>query len=193
LEREPPLANSAQVGICVRWPRTKQPAETERTRDLYAPVIKPLGYGDITTEIAPLGSLYYAEGYHQQYLHKNPNGYRCHSNTGVPFPTEYGRLGGSRFLGAVDRDTAITATSPSAQTAAAPSRTAPEHTRSLNRWNAKPPSTAPFCSAFRRSTMTDMSGRQTLDRVVEDNLRDYSRNMSLTARRHGGEPGRAFR
>jgi hypothetical protein len=27
--------------------------------------------------------------YHQQqYLHKNPNGYRCHSNTGVPFPTD---------------------------------------------------------------------------------------------------------
>ncbi|WP_238164429.1 hypothetical protein [Kribbella pittospori] len=27
-------------------------------------------------------------GYHQQYLSdfKNPNGYRCHSNTGVPFP-----------------------------------------------------------------------------------------------------------
>jgi peptide methionine sulfoxide reductase MsrA len=24
--------------------------------------------------------------YHQQYLRKNPNGYRCHSNTGVPFP-----------------------------------------------------------------------------------------------------------
>jgi peptide methionine sulfoxide reductase MsrA len=26
--------------------------------------------------------------YHQQYLHKNSNGYRCHSNTGVPFPTD---------------------------------------------------------------------------------------------------------
>jgi hypothetical protein len=25
---------------------------------------------------------------HQQYLYKNPNGYRCHSNTGVPFPSD---------------------------------------------------------------------------------------------------------
>jgi peptide-methionine (S)-S-oxide reductase len=65
-----------------------QRAEAERTRDLYAPVIKPLGYGDITTEIAPATTFYYAEGYHQQYLHKNPNGYRCHSNTGARFPAE---------------------------------------------------------------------------------------------------------
>ena len=88
MEREPPLANSAQVGICVRWPRTKQPAETERTRDLYAPVIKPLGYGDITTEIAPVDTFYYAESYHQQYLSppKHPNGYRCHSASGVKLP-----------------------------------------------------------------------------------------------------------
>jgi peptide-methionine (S)-S-oxide reductase len=27
-----------------------------------------------------------AEGYHQQYLYKNPNGYDCHSSTGVRFP-----------------------------------------------------------------------------------------------------------
>jgi peptide methionine sulfoxide reductase MsrA len=25
--------------------------------------------------------------YHQQYLAKNPNGYRCHSNTGAKFPS----------------------------------------------------------------------------------------------------------
>ncbi|CAN5464827.1 hypothetical protein BH09ACT12_BH09ACT12_25800 [soil metagenome] len=24
--------------------------------------------------------------FHQQYLAKNPNGYRCHANTGVKFP-----------------------------------------------------------------------------------------------------------
>jgi len=29
----------------------------------------------ITTEILPLAEFYYAEEYHQQYLHKNPNGY----------------------------------------------------------------------------------------------------------------------
>ncbi len=42
----------------------------------------------MTTEIAPLGEFYYAEGYHQQYLAKNPNGYRCHATTGVTFPLE---------------------------------------------------------------------------------------------------------
>jgi len=26
--------------------------------------------------------------YHQQYLYKNPDGYRCHSNTGIPFPAQ---------------------------------------------------------------------------------------------------------
>jgi peptide-methionine (S)-S-oxide reductase len=27
-----------------------------------------------------------AETYHQRYLEKNPNGYDCHSNTGINFP-----------------------------------------------------------------------------------------------------------
>ncbi len=44
--------------------------------------------GDITTEIRPASeaNYYYAEDVHQQYLAKNPNGYRCHANTGVKFP-----------------------------------------------------------------------------------------------------------
>ena len=78
----------SQYRSAIYYTTDAQRAEAERTRDLYAPVIKPRGYGDITTEIAPLDSFYYAEGYHQQYLAKNPNGYRCHSNTGVPFPAE---------------------------------------------------------------------------------------------------------
>ena len=41
------------------------------------------GYGDITTEIAPLGDFYYAEPYHQQYLAKNPGGYCPLHATGV--------------------------------------------------------------------------------------------------------------
>ena len=34
------------------------------------------------------GEFYYAEDYHQQYLAKNPNGYRCHATTGVTFPRD---------------------------------------------------------------------------------------------------------
>jgi peptide-methionine (S)-S-oxide reductase len=29
-----------------------------------------------------------AEDHHQQYLAENPFGYRCHANTGVPFPSD---------------------------------------------------------------------------------------------------------
>jgi peptide-methionine (S)-S-oxide reductase len=44
--------------------------------------------GEITTEIRPASETpyYYAEDAHQQYLAKNPFGYRCHANTGVKFP-----------------------------------------------------------------------------------------------------------
>ncbi|MBA2415159.1 MAG: peptide-methionine (S)-S-oxide reductase, partial [Geodermatophilaceae bacterium] len=44
------------------------------------------GYGEITTEIAPAGEFYYAEDYHQQYLHKNPMGYCGIGGTGVSCP-----------------------------------------------------------------------------------------------------------
>lgn len=43
-------------------------------------------YGAITTEIAPAGPFYYAEGYHQQYLEANPNGYCGLGGTGVSCP-----------------------------------------------------------------------------------------------------------
>jgi peptide-methionine (S)-S-oxide reductase len=41
------------------------------------------GHGEITTEIAPLETFYYAEDYHQQYLAKNPGGYCGLGGTGV--------------------------------------------------------------------------------------------------------------
>ncbi len=57
-----------------------------RLRSAYEPEIMKRGYGAITTEVKPAPTYYYAEDVHQQYLAKNPHGYRCHSNTGVPFP-----------------------------------------------------------------------------------------------------------
>ena len=64
--------------------------EQERVaRDLaasYQPALSERGYGEITTEIRTAPVYYYAEDHHQQYLAKNPFGYRCHSSTGVPFP-----------------------------------------------------------------------------------------------------------
>ncbi len=44
------------------------------------------GVGSITTEIEPGGAYFYAEDEHQQYLAKNPWGYRCHAATGIAFP-----------------------------------------------------------------------------------------------------------
>jgi peptide-methionine (S)-S-oxide reductase len=58
----------------------------KRSQDKYQAELTPLGLGDITTEIAPLGDFYYAEDYHQQYLGKNPHGYDCHANTGIAYP-----------------------------------------------------------------------------------------------------------
>ena len=59
-----------------------------RTRDAYAEVIAARGYPAITTQIADGGdhAYYLAEDYHQQYLYKNPHGYRCHANTGLALP-----------------------------------------------------------------------------------------------------------
>ncbi|HEY5389676.1 MAG TPA: peptide-methionine (S)-S-oxide reductase MsrA [Solirubrobacteraceae bacterium] len=63
-----------------------QQAAAERIRAAYAEQLRAGGYGDITTEIASAGPLYYAEDYHQQYLAKNPAGYCGLGGTGVSCP-----------------------------------------------------------------------------------------------------------
>ncbi len=55
--------------------------------DAYQEQLSAAGYGAITTEIAPLGELYYAEEYHQQYLAKNSGGYCGVGGTGVTCQT----------------------------------------------------------------------------------------------------------
>jgi peptide-methionine (S)-S-oxide reductase len=56
------------------------------SRDAFAPKLTAAGYGLITTEILEVPEFYYAEGYHQQYLAKNPNGYCGVGGTGVVCP-----------------------------------------------------------------------------------------------------------
>jgi peptide-methionine (S)-S-oxide reductase len=58
----------------------------ERSRKAYQEVLTAAGFGDITTEIAPAGPFYYGEGYHQQYLSKNPGGYCGLGGTGMSCP-----------------------------------------------------------------------------------------------------------
>jgi peptide-methionine (S)-S-oxide reductase len=48
------------------------------------------GHGHITTEVLRATTFYYAEEYHQQYLHKNPNGYCGLGGTGVSCPIGLG-------------------------------------------------------------------------------------------------------
>jgi peptide-methionine (S)-S-oxide reductase len=55
----------------------------EESRDAYQELLTNAGFGEITTEIAPLTEYFYAEPYHQQYLGKNPNGYCGIGGTGV--------------------------------------------------------------------------------------------------------------
>ena len=67
------------------------PEQEQTARELtriYGDELKRRRLGDITTEIRPASETpyYYAEDMHQQYLAKNPFGYRCHANTGVRFP-----------------------------------------------------------------------------------------------------------
>ena len=50
----------------------------KRSRGGYQASLTERGYGPITTEIIPATEFYYAEGYHQQYLAKNPAGYCNH-------------------------------------------------------------------------------------------------------------------
>jgi peptide-methionine (S)-S-oxide reductase len=48
--------------------------------------LRAAGFGPITTEIRDAPPFYYAEDYHQQYLHKNPGGYCGIGGTGVSCP-----------------------------------------------------------------------------------------------------------
>jgi peptide-methionine (S)-S-oxide reductase len=57
------------------------------SKESYQRALADSRYGDITTEIAEAGDFYYAEGYHQQYLAKNPLGYCGLGGTGVACPT----------------------------------------------------------------------------------------------------------
>ncbi|MET8280168.1 peptide-methionine (S)-S-oxide reductase MsrA [Micromonospora sp. NPDC005174] len=74
----------------------EQRAIAESSRDAFQPIVTRAGKGEITTEIAPLGSYFLAEDYHQQYLAptKNPNGYCNHGPNGLSCPVGVARTAG---------------------------------------------------------------------------------------------------
>jgi peptide-methionine (S)-S-oxide reductase len=68
------------------WFDEAQRDTAEASRAAFEAALSKAGYGSVTTEISPAGPFYYAEGYHQQYLAKHPNGYCGLGGTGVSCP-----------------------------------------------------------------------------------------------------------
>ena len=67
----------------------EQEAAVVATRAAYQAELDRAGFAAITTDIRPVteaGEFFYAEGYHQQYLATNPNGYCGIGGTGVACP-----------------------------------------------------------------------------------------------------------
>ena len=75
-----------QYRSAIYWTGDRQRELAEASRTAYAERLRGAGYPEITTEIAEAGPFYYAEDYHQQYLHKNPWGYCGLGGTGVSCP-----------------------------------------------------------------------------------------------------------
>jgi peptide-methionine (S)-S-oxide reductase len=79
-----------QYRSAIYWTSEAQREAAEASAKTFAAKLAAAGYGDVTTEIAQAGAFYYAEGYHQQYLAKNPNGYCGLGGTGVSCPIGLG-------------------------------------------------------------------------------------------------------
>jgi peptide-methionine (S)-S-oxide reductase len=77
-----------QYRSAIYWTTPEQEQTARELTKVYGDELARRGLGEITTEIRPAAETpyFYAEDYHQQYLAKNPYGYRCHASTGVPFP-----------------------------------------------------------------------------------------------------------
>lgn len=75
-----------QYRSAVYWTTPEQEVAARTTLDVFQQNLTARGFGQITTDLRPAeaaGPFYYAEGYHQQYLDKNPSGYCPVHSTGV--------------------------------------------------------------------------------------------------------------
>lgn len=75
------LGTQYRSGIYTSDMHQRALAEVSRVR--FADALQSAGLGSITTEINVAAEFFYAEDYHQQYLHKNPAGYCGIAGTGV--------------------------------------------------------------------------------------------------------------
>ena len=81
-----------QYRSAIYWADDRQRRLAEESAGMFQEALDSAGAGRITTEIAEAGPFFYAEGYHQQYLAKNPNGYCGLGGTGVSCPAGIARL-----------------------------------------------------------------------------------------------------
>ncbi len=77
-----------QYRSAIFWTTTEQEQVVKETARAYETVLVANGLDPITTQLAPASDFtyYLAQDSHQQYIYKNPHGYRCHANTGIAFP-----------------------------------------------------------------------------------------------------------
>lgn len=66
----------------------EQLAAAQDTAKAYGAELAKAGFGAITTEISGQKPFYYAEEFHQQYLHKVPNGYCGLAGCGIHYPED---------------------------------------------------------------------------------------------------------
>jgi peptide-methionine (S)-S-oxide reductase len=84
-----------QYRSAVYWTTEAQRDAALASKAMFQERLTAAGHGPITTEIAPAGEFFYAEPYHQQYLHKVPNGYCGLGGTGVSCPVGVGQSASS--------------------------------------------------------------------------------------------------
>ena len=75
-----------QYRSALYWYGEEQRQAAEASRDAYHRALATAGHSPITSEIREAPKFYFAEDYHQQYLHKNPGGYCGLGGTGVSCP-----------------------------------------------------------------------------------------------------------
>jgi len=75
-----------QYRSAIYYTDEEQRQTAEDSRRAYQERLTAAGRGTISTEIREAPPFYYAEGYHQQYLAKNPDGYCGLQGTGVSCP-----------------------------------------------------------------------------------------------------------
>ena len=78
-----------QYRSAIFYTNPEQEALAFNAAKVYGKTLAKEGIGPIVTQIesAKPHKYWRAEEYHQRYLEKNPNGYDCHSSTGVAYPS----------------------------------------------------------------------------------------------------------